>query len=139
MVKKEYRNGDITVVWESDKCIHSAKCIRGLPDVFDTRKRPWITIEGADYDTIIKQVDTCPSKALTWYSNNQKEELMNDEKTNTKAEMLLDGPILLSGKITVKHSDGREELCDNPALCRCGGSAKKPFCDGTHNKIGFKG
>ncbi|WP_223810791.1 CDGSH iron-sulfur domain-containing protein [Paenimyroides baculatum] len=54
--------------------------------------------------------------------------------------MLENGPLLCSGKITIVYPDGRiEEKQNNTALCRCGASANKPFCDGNHNKIGFKG
>ncbi len=139
MRKKEYSNGEITVIWEEGKCIHSAKCVQGLAQVFDIQKRPWINIKGAETDQICKQVDLCPSKALTWYSNNKEDTTMDDNKEKKSIEFLPNGPILISGQVSVKHSDGREEVCDNPALCRCGGSANKPFCDGAHNKNGFEG
>lgn len=40
-------------------------CARGLPDVFDPRKRPWVNIDGAGTDTIVAQVARCPSGALS--------------------------------------------------------------------------
>ena len=49
------------------------------------------------------------------------------------------GPLLLSGNVTVKASSGRSAWQGNKlALCRCGASKNKPFCDGTHNAIQFK-
>lgn len=68
-VRREYTNGEITVVWESKKCIHSGNCVRGLPQVFNLKKHPWIDATGADSETICAQVDKCPSGALTWYRN----------------------------------------------------------------------
>ena len=51
---------------------------------------------------------------------------------------LKNGPLEVSGKITLKGSDGSIIVAPDPAyLCRCGGSNNKPFCDGTHNRIGF--
>jgi CDGSH-type Zn-finger protein len=51
------------------------------------------------------------------------------------------GPYKISGPVTLIDADGTEfELPDDDrplALCRCGGSTTKPFCDGTHSKIGF--
>jgi hypothetical protein len=54
--------------------------------------------------------------------------------------VLAAGPLMLSGGCTVIHPDGREERREGPtALCRCGASGNKPFCDGTHRKTGFTG
>ncbi|MFN8220729.1 MAG: (4Fe-4S)-binding protein [Fimbriimonadales bacterium] len=65
----EYSNGEITIVWEPDKCQHSGNCVRGLPQVFDPRKRPWIEPLNASTDELIAQVEKCPSGALTWRRN----------------------------------------------------------------------
>ena len=63
---KHYSNAEITVVWQPDLCRHSGICFRGLPSVFDPRRRPWIQLEPADSATIVAQVDRCPSGALSW-------------------------------------------------------------------------
>ncbi|MFC2133157.1 (4Fe-4S)-binding protein [Bacteroidota bacterium] len=68
-IKKKYTNGEVTVVWEPSKCIHSAICISGLPSVFDVNKRPWVTIDGIETGKIISQVKECPSGALTYFMN----------------------------------------------------------------------
>lgn len=49
------------------------------------------------------------------------------------------GPYLVKGPVTVRDADGAEYRTEREtiALCRCGGSTNKPFCDGTHSKIGF--
>ena len=73
-IKKEYSNGDITVVWEPKKCIHSTICFNGLPQVFDPNKRPWVNIQGAASDNIVDQVKACPSGALSYYINEKKSE-----------------------------------------------------------------
>ena len=69
MEKKNYSNGTVTVVWQPKLCIHSGNCVRGLNSVFNTRKSPWINMEGADTETIIRQVDKCPSGALSFFIN----------------------------------------------------------------------
>ena len=66
---KHYTNGEITVVWKPDLCIHSAVCARGLPAVFRPRMRPWIELSPTDSRTICDQVDRCPSGALSWFAN----------------------------------------------------------------------
>lgn len=72
MTTKHYTNGEITVTWKSDKCIHSAVCISGLPGVFDVDRNPWIDMKVATTAEIAAQVDKCPSGALTWRRNEPK-------------------------------------------------------------------
>jgi len=58
----------------------------------------------------------------------------------TKVEVLENGPLLVTGKITVIDKDGKEETKENKtAFCRCGASENKPYCDGKHLQIDFKG
>ena len=64
-VKKEYTNGEVTVVWRPQLCIHSENCVRGLPGVFNVNEKPWINMEGASSDEIVAAVHKCPSGALT--------------------------------------------------------------------------
>lgn len=66
---KHYTNGEVTIIWKPELCTHSGRCVRGLPSVFDTRKRPWITPEAASTDEIVNQVKKCPSGALSFEMN----------------------------------------------------------------------
>jgi len=53
-------------------------------------------------------------------------------------QVLPRGPYLISGKVSLLDASGSQiEVAEKFALCRCGASTKKPFCDGTHTKIGF--
>lgn len=49
------------------------------------------------------------------------------------------GPFLVEGDFKLVDSTGNEIVRKKSALCRCGGSVTKPFCDGTHSRIGFRG
>lgn len=64
-MRKEYTNGEITVVWQPDKCIHSGICARGLPKVFKPREVPWVDPLAESTETISAQVAKCPSGALS--------------------------------------------------------------------------
>jgi len=69
--KIKYTNGDITVVWKPELCKHSGRCVTQLPKVFNLKTKPWVTITGADSDTIKEQVNRCPTGALSWYDNEE--------------------------------------------------------------------
>lgn len=71
-MKKKYTNGEVTVTWEPEKCIHSTNCWRQLGSVFKPRQRPWITMDGASTERIIEQVKRCPSGALGFFMNNEE-------------------------------------------------------------------
>ena len=62
---KEYSNGEITVVWQSGKCEHSANCVRNLSKVFNPKEQPWIKMDKATSAEIIAAVTLCPSGALS--------------------------------------------------------------------------
>lgn len=64
--KKTYEGQSITVTFEARRCLHAAECVRGLPEVFDTAKRPWIQPDGAAADRLTEVVRRCPSGALQY-------------------------------------------------------------------------
>jgi len=64
-VKKEYSNDEITVVWESAKCTHSANCVKNLSSVFKPKEQPWVQVENATTQEIVDAVGKCPSGALS--------------------------------------------------------------------------
>ena len=66
MSKKEYSNGDITIIWESEKCIHSGICVKTLPKVYNPQERPWIAPKNATSEELINQINHCPSGALSY-------------------------------------------------------------------------
>ena len=68
-ITKKYTNDEITVIWKPGMCIHSAICFKGMSEVFDPRKRPWITLENSATDEIVTQIKKCPSGALSYVMN----------------------------------------------------------------------
>ncbi len=64
MAIERYSNGEITVTYDPDICIHAGRCVKGLPGVFDAKRKPWIDPNGATADEIELQVSKCPSRAL---------------------------------------------------------------------------
>ncbi len=134
---KEYSNDDLTVVWKPNTCIHAKKCWKELLQVFNPQNRPWVNMKGATTACIKKQVEACPSGALSYVSKGDNQESMH---TVTEVEALENGPLLIYGTLHIKNSDGTEEKKNKTtAFCRCGASQNKPYCDGAHVKAEFKG
>ncbi len=69
MSKKEYSNGDITIIWRPEKCIHAGICVRSLPKVYNPKEHPWIKPENATTEELKKQINSCPSGALSFLDN----------------------------------------------------------------------
>jgi uncharacterized Fe-S cluster protein YjdI len=142
-ITKKYSNDEITIVWKPSVCIHSAICWRGtagLPEVFDPSKRPWINPEGASTEKIIEKINQCPSGALSYYHNHAPEEKPTESAIETIIESAPNGPLMVYGNISIKKADGSVEHKHKvTAFCRCGASSNKPYCDGSHRKIGFEG
>lgn len=67
-----FTNGEITVTYQPKKCIHAEACAKGLSEVFRTTVIPWIDLDAADTEKVIKQIRKCPSGALTFCRNHQK-------------------------------------------------------------------
>ena len=140
-MKKEYTNGEVTIVWQPDLCIHSKICwnpVNGLPAVFRPREKPWIQVTAATSSEIIAQVNKCPSGALSYFVNDNNSEPGSSPLTGNAVEVVENGPLIVYGNIIVKDTDGCETKKNKAtAFCRCGASSNKPYCDGTHTKIQF--
>jgi len=136
-IKREYANDDIVVVWEPALCIHAANCLAGLPAVFDAGARPWIDVDEASPDEIAEVVMTCPTGALHVRRLDGGPD--EEEPAETTVQLRPNGPMYVHGKIRIEDSSGQLVREDTRvALCRCGASSNKPFCDGTHRLIGFR-
>ncbi len=93
----------------------------------------------------MNQIDKCPSGALSWYFNDKElndkyQEEKNRKETETIVEVTPNGPLMVYGNQRIKLTDGSEKSAHKvTAFCRCGQSSNKPYCDGTHQKVGFEG
>lgn len=136
-LKKEYSNGELTIVWKPKMCIHAAECVKELPNVYKPKEKPWITIENASTQELKDQIAKCPSGALSYYMNGEEDE--EAVALKTKVEVMENGPLLVYGTLEVKDKEGNtSQRNKTTAFCRCGASANKPYCDGSHVKVDFR-
>ena len=136
MAKRTYETDAIRVHWNSELCIHTARCLAGLPEVFNNENRPWITVDAAEADRIAETIETCPSGAL-WY---ERLDGADDEQAPDPPVIVPrpNGPLSVRGRVTIQDAAGGVfETATRATLCRCGNSQNQPFCDNTHRQVGF--
>src|ERR1700682_1566784 len=133
---KKYTGDGIDVFFEPRLCIHAARCVAGLPDVFDPQKRPWIQPMNATADALADVVSRCPTGALHYQRNDGIAEVPDDVAGMT---VVANGPLYVRGDVTLTLPDGSVVRHDTRiALCRCGDSKNKPYCDNSHVAKGFE-
>lgn len=135
--RRVYAGDALEVHWEPRLCIHVKNCVRGLPGVFDPDARPWVDVDAAGADEIAATVLTCPTGAL--HFRRLDGGAQEEAPEATTVEPRPDGPLFVRGRVRIVDAAGdlvREDT--RLALCRCGGSRNKPFCDGSHRRIGFR-
>jgi len=152
MTTRDYPTAGLTVHWDSEVCIHSRVCASSLSAVFRPGERPWIDADAAGADEIAATIDACPSGALRYTraedpasphaigpsTTGPVAAVEPPPVTTTTVTPTQNGPLEVLGPITVLAADGtvlREGA--RMYLCRCGHSANKPFCDGSHARHGF--
>ncbi len=141
MAKEDkFSNGEITVHWKPDICARSGECVKGSPEVFKPEEKPWVKIGAASTDAIKETVDKCPSGALS-YTFDAAERSLTESDWGVRITTTKNGPYLIAGRIEIEDSNGNITVCENKttALCRCGASSTKPFCDGSHKNVKFFG
>lgn len=138
-VIKRYQKDGLEVVWQPGICTHSGICARSLGEVFNPKRRPWIDLNAADQQSIIDTVKHCPSGALSLGTAADAPAESKSKGSLVSLKVVENGPVLVQGEVTITLADGSEKSQKSMALCRCGESANKPFCDGSHSTAGFKG
>ena len=130
-----YEGKHITITYDRARCIHAAECGRGSKVLFDVSKDPWCDPDLVTATEAMRIVERCPSGALAY-----------TPKGDTPAEATPGangiwvnphGPLYVRGDIDLQTKDGRDRTA-RVALCRCGQSAVKPYCDGAHEQAKFR-
>ncbi len=121
----------ITVRDDRSICVHAGFCGNRLTNV-------WKQVRNTEDSTVraevIAMIERCPSGALTFrFDDHDVEQLYP-----MAISVVDDGPLWLTGEVPVALADGTElETRNRVTLCRCGASAHKPLCDGSHTEAGF--
>jgi CDGSH-type Zn-finger protein len=130
---KTFRSPKIFIQEDYSICVHSGFCRDRLSDIWKMRRD---SNDAQVLARIIDKLDNCPSGALA-YSLGGDGEVIEPELAK-EVVVIPDGPLWVTGRVSVERSDGQPiESRNRVTLCRCGASAIKPLCDGTHKEIVF--
>ena len=131
---RTYEADEVVVEYDAARCIHVEACVKGLPGVFDPARRPWIAPGLAPADAVAEVVRRCPTGALHYRRRTGAAE---SPPARTEARPAPDGPLYVHGRLRIRLPDGETKTETRVALCRCGASANKSYCDGAHGDAGF--
>jgi CDGSH-type Zn-finger protein/uncharacterized Fe-S cluster protein YjdI len=132
----EYKGKNITVLYDVQRCIHAKECVHGAPEVFNPNAKPWVDPDKAEAKAIAALIKRCPTGAL--HCQTADSSLTERADPSNTLTIVPKGPLYLRGSFVVVSDDEKELLSDTrAALCRCGGSKNKPFCDNSHFALAF--
>ncbi len=121
----------IDVQWDSRLCIHIGECSYASGDLFVSRREPWCQPDLVSQDNTMEVVSRCPSGALSY-------QVKDGSTTETPAakntvQVVYNGPLYVQGDLDIAGAaDDMPGLKYRAALCRCGLSKNKPYCDNSH-------
>jgi CDGSH-type Zn-finger protein/uncharacterized Fe-S cluster protein YjdI len=128
----EIEGKDLTLLFDSKKCIHSHFCVTWAPNVFLANVQgPWIQPDAMSVERLAEIAHVCPSGAIRYRRKDGKPEeaapLVNLVAIRENGPYAVRADMQLAGERGVFRA----------TLCRCGASKNKPFCDGSHNEVKF--
>lgn len=133
----EARGRDVLLRFDTQRCIHARHCVLGEPEVFlANTPGDWLYPDQATPERIAIVAHTCPSGAVT-YQRLDGGPAEAAPRVNT-VRLRENGPLAFHAEMTLAATPPNGGSSLRATLCRCGQSANKPFCDGSHNAAGFK-
>ncbi|MDQ6998882.1 MAG: CDGSH iron-sulfur domain-containing protein [Mariprofundus sp.] len=129
--KQQYKGKEIVVHFDAERCMHAGLCVRTLPKVFESNAEgPWIHPDAADVDALVALIESCPSGALRYDKESQREQAPQFNSVTVEK----DGPLTIHANFTL---NGVKPDSPRATLCRCGASKNQPYCDDSHGETGF--
>lgn len=133
----DYPGENATVTWNGRLCIHIGECGRAKGDLFVTGRKPWCQPDASSDVEIEDVVSRCPTGALSaTFEAGPRPEAADAENS---VHVAYNGPLFARGDLEIEGApEGVPGLKFRAALCRCGKSKNKPFCDNSHDEAGFR-
>ena len=124
----EYSGNDVTIYDNRGVCSHAAFCTDHLPRVWRSGVEPWIDASAEPAEDVVRVVRMCPSGALSYTQHGDRQTEFHD---TPEIQITRNGPYRVRGGVVLEGVEyGQGASREHYALCRCGHSRNKPFCDG---------
>ncbi|MFN8622385.1 MAG: (4Fe-4S)-binding protein [Chloroflexota bacterium] len=128
---RHYASDGIEVWYDPRRCRHAGECVRGDGAVFETGRKPWIRPELGDAAHIAEVIRRCPTGALHYRIADGPEE---PPEVPTAITQRPEGAFWIRGDLRLATPDG--EIAERrAALCGCGRTENRPFCDGVCTRV----
>jgi CDGSH-type Zn-finger protein/uncharacterized Fe-S cluster protein YjdI len=133
----KYSGQTLDVEWSGRLCIHIGECGRAKGELFETGRKPWCQPDLASDEEVEEVVERCPTGALSYaHKDASKTEQACGENT---VHVVYNGPLYFKGDLDIDaDTEGAPGLAFRAALCRCGHSKNKPYCDNSHDEAAFR-
>jgi CDGSH-type Zn-finger protein/uncharacterized Fe-S cluster protein YjdI len=132
----EYHGDEIDVRWDKRLCIHIGECVDADNTLFEPGREPWCVPNAVSKAEVRAVCERCPSGALSY---SDKDGTAEQPAAENSAQVVYNGPLYLTGDLAIEGApEDMPGLRYRAALCRCGASKNKPFCDNSHVEAGFQ-
>lgn len=124
------------VTWDTRLCIHVAECGKATGDLFVGGRKPWCQPDLSSSTEVVDVVERCPSGALSY--EDKSGGTAESAPTANSLHVATNGPLFFRGELNIKNAPADMPGVEfRAALCRCGASKNKPFCDNSHESADF--
>jgi len=131
---RTYEGTGVTMTDDRSICSHAGFCRTRLTSVWEMIEE---TEDPAVRERLEGMIAHCPSGALVRFPPDDEEAV--EPAFEPSIAVTRNGPLWVRGGVRIESEDGRTyEVRNRVTLCRCGRSSNKPFCDGTHDEVGFR-
>ena len=126
----------VDVTWDTRLCIHVAECGKATGELFVGGRKPWCQPDLSNPTDIVDIIQRCPSGALTY--EDKSGGAPESAPAANSVHVSTNGPLFFRGELDIKGApDDMPGVKFRAALCRCGASKNKPFCDNSHESADF--
>lgn len=132
----EFPSQKVDIYWDKRLCIHIGECGQAEGELFVSGRDPWCIPDSTTATEAAEVCERCPSGALTYID--KAGQLVEKAPAENTVNVIYNGPLYFRGALAIEGAPkDMSGVRFRAALCRCGQSKNKPFCDNSHAAVEF--